>query len=57
MENSIIICCPCCGQGLEVIPGNWLMGSVVKLLPKNTVDVTDYFNNLSQNCILNKKES
>ena len=40
MENSIIITCPCCGQGLEVFPGNWLMDSVVRLLPTNIVQDT-----------------
>ena len=54
MENSVVICCPCCGQMLEVFPGNWLMGSVVRLLPRNTVDA-DIFNGVSQNCILNSQ--
>ena len=48
MENSIIIRCPCCGQSLEVFPGNWLMDSVVRLLPTNIVqDTINSQNNIS----------
>ena len=48
MENSIIIRCPCCGQSLEVFPGNWLMDSVVRLLTTNIVqDTINSQNNIS----------
>ena len=53
MENSVIIRCPCCGQTLEVFPGNWLMDSVVRLLPRNTTN--DIMNANSQNCVLNSQ--
>lgn len=55
MENSIIITCPCCGQALEVVPGNWLFGSVVRLLPRNVTDNMNYFDLQSQNCMLNSQ--
>lgn len=48
MENSIIVQCPCCGMGLEVI-NNEFLGSRAYPLPTN--DLTRMINAAKSNII------